>query len=124
VFCGEQQLKGVFDNLIQNAIDAMPNGGTLSIVGMSVERESNLWIEICVKDTGLGIVEADLEKIFELGFTTKSDQGSMGFGLWWTRSQVESLGGQLVVNSMINQGSQFTLILPAHTASSQRGESL
>ncbi|BAZ69464.1 MAG: GAF domain-containing protein [Pelatocladus maniniholoensis HA4357-MV3] len=113
VFGGKQQLLGVFDNLIRNAIDAMPDGGVLSISGKSVERERKLWIELQISDTGLGISKEDREKIFQLGFTTKSNRGRMGFGLWWTQSQIESLDGHLTVNSIVGEGTQFTVILPA-----------
>lgn len=114
VFCGEQQLLGVFHNIIQNAIDAMPNGGTLHITAKSVIRKDDNWVEICFSDTGLGMPEENLEKIFELGFTTKNTQGSMGFGLWWTQSQIESLGGQLTVSSELGGGSQFTVVIPMY----------
>lgn len=114
VLGGEQQLIGVFDNLIQNAIDAMANGGMLSISGKSVEQETQPWIEIIVCDMGLGIARENLTKIFQAGFTTKTERGSLGVGLWWTQRQIESLGGQLLVESTLGQGTKFTVILPAY----------
>jgi signal transduction histidine kinase len=117
VLSGKQQLIGIFDILVQNAIDAIDaisHEGTLSIVGRSIERETDLWIEVCFIDTGCGISEDSLEKIFTLGFTTKSRNGNMGFGLWWARNQVESLGGQLTVKSVLNRGSEFIVVLPGN----------
>jgi GAF domain-containing protein len=114
VLAGEQQLIGIFDNLIQNAIDSMPNGGTLSISGLRGKQEPQCWAKIEITDTGYGISKDNLDKIFQLGFSTKSILGNMGFGLWWTQIQVESLGGHLVVDSNVDSGTKFTIILPAH----------
>ena len=71
VLGGEQQLIGIFYHLIQNAVDAMPNGGTLSINARTVEADEKLWVEVQVCDTGVGITLEKFDEIFQLGFTTK-----------------------------------------------------
>ncbi|MUG91861.1 GAF domain-containing protein [Scytonema sp. UIC 10036] len=111
----EQQLIDIFDNLIQNGIDALNQIGTLSIAGTLVQLDVGIWVEIRVCDTGVGIEAENLEKIFEFGYTTKEAKRGMGFGLWWTKFYVEYfLEGRLNVNSVLGQGSQFTLLLPAY----------
>jgi signal transduction histidine kinase len=111
----EQQLIDVFDNLIQNAIDAMHQGGTLSLTGTLVQLDVGIWVEIRVCDTGVGIAAENLEKIFEFGYTTKDAKRGLGFGLWWTKFYVEQfLEGHLNVDSVPSQGSRFTLLLPAY----------
>ncbi|MEH2246322.1 pentapeptide repeat-containing protein [Nostoc sp.] len=111
VLGGEQQLTGIFYHLIQNAVDAMPNGGTLSINARTVEGDEKLGVEVEVCDTGVGITREKFDEIFQLGFTTKGDQGNTGLGLWLTKGQVESLGGVLKHDSSLGQGSQFTVTL-------------
>jgi GAF domain-containing protein len=110
VLGGKQQLVGIFDNIIQNAKDAMNGSGTLSIRGSRIEGLD--WVEIKVSDTGKGIPAENIQQIFERGFTTRSDRGNMGFGLWWTKIQVENLGGKISVTSELDQGTQFAVILP------------
>ncbi|MEC4815045.1 MAG: GAF domain-containing protein [Scytonema sp. PMC 1069.18] len=111
----EQQLIDIFDNLIQNAVDAIHQNGTVSITGTLVKLEVGIWVEIRVCDTGVGIAAENLEKIFEFGYTTKDAKKGMGFGLWWTKFYVEQfLEGRLNVESVLGQGSQFTLLLPAY----------
>ena len=107
----EIQLVDVFYNLIQNAIDAMPNGGKLSINATTLEHEKQTWIVVQVIDTGVGVALEDQNKIFEINYTTKP--GHDGEGLWLTRIYVERIGGQLSVNSVPNQETKFTVLLPA-----------
>ncbi|WP_298906309.1 GAF domain-containing protein [uncultured Nostoc sp.] len=114
VLGGEQQLTDVFDNLIQNAVDVMPQRGELSIIGISVQRMARFWVEVRVCDTGMGIVAENIEKIFLPGYTTKDEKRGMGFGLWWTKTYVERLGGYLAVESLPGKGSQFIVLLPVH----------
>jgi signal transduction histidine kinase len=111
----EQQLIDVFGNLIQNAVDAMHQGGALSITATQVQLDIGIWVEIRVCDTGVGIAAENLEKIFEFGYTTKDAKRGLGFGLWWTKFYVEHfLEGHLNVDSVPSQGSRFTLLLPAY----------
>jgi signal transduction histidine kinase len=106
VFAEEQQLIGIFENIIQNSIDAMPDGGTISIYGTKTEYAMYNLIEIEIIDNGIGIEEVHLNKICELGFTTKDSQENLGLGLWWTAAQLESLGAKLEIKSIKGKGTE------------------
>jgi len=96
----------VFINLIKNAVDAMPEKGTLEITS----RQTRDNLEIDYADTGMGIPEETLPKIFSPLFTTKA-QG-MGFGLAICKRIIESHGGTITVKTAVNQGTTFTVTLP------------
>lgn len=101
------RLEQVFLNLLQNAIQSMPNGGTLTV---GAKREgSRIRITIC--DTGQGIAPSDLERIFDPFFTTKA-RGS-GLGLAISKKFVEEMKGTIRVISEPAQGSSFQILLPA-----------
>jgi signal transduction histidine kinase len=105
----------VIRNLIQNALDAMPGAGTLSIStsALSDQGPSGGFIQIIVKDTGVGIPADILPRIFELNFTTKRVPGrSKGLGLWWTRNFVRRARGDISVTSTAGQGTSVVLKLP------------
>ncbi|OQW90806.1 MAG: hypothetical protein BWK78_06155 [Thiotrichaceae bacterium IS1] len=107
----EQSMIGVFRELIQNAVHAMPNGGKL-LIGNKVERiNGNVWVVMWVHDTGKGISKEDQEKIFDLGFTKKPD-GS-GFGLWWVKRYLKRLKGNVTVESIEGKGTLFSIYLPS-----------
>jgi PAS domain S-box-containing protein len=96
----------VFINLIKNAVDAMPEGGTLEITS----RQTGGKVEIAFADTGKGIPEEILQKIFMPLFTTKA-QG-MGFGLAICKRIIDSHGGTITVETVVNKGTTFTITLP------------
>jgi signal transduction histidine kinase/GAF domain-containing protein len=111
VYAGRVQLKIIFNNLIHNALDAMSNGGRLTIEG-SLERYSeDSTIIIKLSDTGHGIEDHHIGEIFNYGFTTKDGIGK-GSGLWISKSTIELLGGEIIVASKLNHGSEFTLRFP------------
>ncbi len=106
-------LTGVFWNLFDNARKAMPHGGTLTVaVGPAATPG---WIAVEVSDTGVGIESWRLPTLFEAGESTTADSfaPAHGLGLWWTRSQVESFGGQIAVISEPGAGTRFMLQLRA-----------
>ena len=107
VLADPDQLSPVFDNLILNAVQAMPEGGKLTITSESPEPE---WVTISVTDTGIGIPEEDLEKLFEPLFTTKAK--GIGLGLSVTKALVDGHGGTIEVKSKEGEGSTFTVRLP------------
>lgn len=118
------QIQQVLLNLIINARQAMPEGGTLSIrVGTdSTGRRA----ELSVADTGTGIAPGDLRRIFEPFFTTKtgpdaSGLGGTGLGLPVCREIVEAHQGRLRAESRPGKGSTFTLILPTCAAAAKQG---
>jgi signal transduction histidine kinase len=107
-----ESLKQVYLNLILNALEAMPDGGTLKID--SSERGSA--IEISIADTGKGIPEADLARIGDPFFTTKT-KGS-GLGLFLTRRLVQSAGGQLEIRSEPGSGTTCVIRWPRQKGTS------
>jgi len=96
----------VFINIIRNAVDAMPEGGTLQI--KSIQKNGN--VEISFADTGIGIPEETLSKLFSPLVTTKA-QG-MGFGLAICKRMVDAHQGSITVQSFKGQGSTFTVTIP------------
>ena len=119
------QIQQVLLNLLINARQAMPGGGT---VGLRVGADATGRLaELTVTDTGVGIEPADLRRIFEPFFTTKtgpdsSGQGGTGLGLSVCRDIVEAHRGRLRAESRPGQGSTFTLRLPACPAPTRRRE--
>ncbi len=105
----------VAQNLLQNALDAMPDGGTLT-VSTSMIFHPDLpggYVQLAVTDTGVGISREILPKIFELNFTTKNAKGKgHGLGLWWIRNFVRRAGGEITVMSTVGAGSTFVVRIP------------
>lgn len=96
-------------NLAFNARDAMPDGG---IVRISLSRLGDDRVALRVSDTGAGIAEEYLSRIFEPLFTTKPPGAGAGLGLTITRHIVEEFGGTIEVSSRPGAGSVFTILLP------------
>lgn len=99
-------LKRAFINLIQNAVQAMPNGGNLKI---TANRKEN-YAYICVEDTGEGIPEEAKSRLFTPLFTTKSK--GQGFGLVGVKRLVEVQGGNISFESKLGKGTIFTVQMP------------
>ncbi len=99
----------VVTNILSNAIDAMPNGGTLSI---STSMD-DMFVRVHFSDTGTGIPEDIREKIFEPFFTTKSIDKGTGLGLAISKEIVHKYGGQISIDSTPGKGSAFTILIPA-----------
>jgi PAS domain S-box-containing protein len=93
-------------NLVQNALDAMPEGGTLTLIGQGTATQVQL--QVC--DTGSGIAAERLRQIFEPLYTTKP--GGTGLGLYIVQEIVASHAGHLTVDSKEGQGTTFTIALP------------
>lgn len=104
----QEPLKHIMTNLISNAIDAMPDGGDLTI--RCYAQEDNLHIEC--SDTGCGIVKEDADHIFNPFFTTKKPGKGVGLGLYITFNEVQKCGGTIQVQSEPGLGTTFYLILP------------
>jgi len=98
--------KRVLTNLVINAVQAMPNGGLLSITAS--RKDSDFLLS--VSDTGVGIPEENLEKIFRPLFTTKAK--GQGFGLAVCKRIVEAHGGHILVESTVGKGSSFIIKIP------------
>ena len=106
IWVDTSKMQRVFTNLLKNAIDAMPNGGSLEISS----RHSEETVEFSFVDTGIGMSEEVIKKIFIPLFTTKA-QG-MGFGLSICKRVVEAHHGKIEVESTLNKGTKFTITLP------------
>jgi signal transduction histidine kinase len=96
----------VLVNLVHNAIDAMPQGGTLTLQG----RRQAATVALAVQDTGSGIPPEHLPQIFEPLHTTKP--GGTGLGLYIVHEVVAAHGGQVAVQSTVGAGTTFTITLP------------
>jgi len=105
----KDQLRQVFLNMISNAMDAMADGGTLKI---TTEYDIHK-VRIIISDTGIGIKEEHLEKIFDSFFTTKTDSvKGVGLGLSVCYGFVKDHGGDIRVESRVGEGTTFTICLP------------
>ena len=100
------QINLVLDNLIRNALQAMPNGGKLKV---TTEAPDDKWVVVSVADTGSGISEADQRRLFDPLFTKKS--GGIGLGLALVRSLTEGHGGHVELESEVGKGSVFSIHL-------------
>jgi signal transduction histidine kinase len=110
----KEYLGRVFLNLLSNAIEAMPRGGTLSI---DTERAVGHFL-IKIRDDGIGIPEKNLIRIFDPFFSTK--KGGTGLGLSTCQNIVTSHGGLIEVESVWRKGSAFTVSLPLESKPSDR----
>lgn len=109
----EEQLSQVIHNLVLNAVQAMPEGGALTIRADNVSSSASgkRFVKISVMDTGTGIAEQDLPKIFDPYFSTK-EQGK-GLGLASCHSIIRRHGGKIRAISTLGTGSIFQISLPA-----------
>jgi PAS domain S-box-containing protein len=118
------QLEQVIVNLALNAHDAMPNGGALTIETASASLSEQLaasdgslepgrYVTLSVRDTGIGMDAETRAKIFEPFYTTKDADHGTGLGLSTVHAIVEEAGGRIFVESELNEGTTFTIYLPA-----------
>ena len=106
IYVDPEQIEQVFINLFTNALDAMPEGGRLSV---KAELE-NAVVKIRISDTGRGMSRPTLEKIFEPFFTTK-DKGT-GLGLAIVFNIIQKHNGQITIDSEEGKGTTFIITLP------------
>ncbi len=104
------QIQQCLINLIFNAVDAMPEGGTLTIG--CVHNQSKGIVEIKVEDTGSGISEEDLPHIFEPFYSTKREGNGLGLGLATVFGIIDRHKGTITVDSKLGKGTVFTITLP------------
>ncbi|NOQ96329.1 MAG: PAS domain S-box protein, partial [Desulfobacterales bacterium] len=110
VYASRNQLRQVFLNMINNARDAMPDGGTLTV--KTLAKGDNIYIEIT--DTGIGIREENIDKIFDAFFTTKDGVKDVGLGLSVCFGFIKEHGGDIRVSSKWGSGTTFTITLPIY----------
>jgi two-component system, cell cycle sensor histidine kinase and response regulator CckA len=118
----ENQMEQVFVNLLLNASNAMEQGGIITITTEKIMVDADAaevktikpghYVRVAVKDTGKGISEDDIEKVFDPFFTTNSLGGSTGLGLAMVYGIIENHHGFISVESMVCEGTCFTILLP------------
>jgi signal transduction histidine kinase len=111
VLADEQALGRAFENLYRNAIDAMPDGGTLAIRATRDGEQSDC-LRIEVSDTGVGISSENLERIFDPFFTTKEVGKGTGLGLSIAHGIIKEHGGSITVDSIPGQKTTFRIMMP------------
>jgi len=116
ILADEAKVKRVLTNLIQNAIEAMPEGGKLSISSMNTQRD----VSISIRDTGFGIPKEMVAKLWTPLSTTKAK--GVGLGLPICKRIIEAHGGSISVESTVGKGTTFTLNLPIQNVQSGGGE--
>jgi PAS domain S-box-containing protein len=118
------QLHQVLMNLCVNARDAMPEGGQLCITAenriltdldtrLHLDAKAGAYVVVTVTDTGMGMLPEQIDRIFEPFFTTKAAGKGTGLGLSTSFKIVKNHGGFITVASQVNQGTQFSVYLPA-----------
>ena len=108
------EIMQVISNLITNAIYAMPSGGTLSIAVKHLSPDNGNGVVLSVEDTGIGIAQEHLPRIFDAFYTTRSNIGT-GIGLFVARQFIESHGGRIEVQSRTgprSHGTKMSIYLP------------
>ncbi len=122
-------LQRVVLNLLNNARQAMPNGGALTVRlstgslcgGLFKQHASGCThAELHVRDTGIGMNDEVLERIFDLHFTTRRTQGGRGLGMSVVRRLLVACEGTIQLRSHVGQGTTVSVVLPLHTATSRR----
>ncbi len=112
ILADRQRLVQVLLNLIRNAITYTPQGG---IVSITVERADADYLALVVADTGIGIPNDDLERVFERFYRTDTSRartsGGFGLGLAIVRDLVNAMGGSITVESKVGEGSCFRVLL-------------
>ncbi len=119
------QIAQVISNIVINAREAMPGGGTVAIQACNVVLDEDevpglvagTYVRIDIGDTGIGIPESDLHKVFDPYFSTK--QRGSGLGLATAHTVVQKHGGCILVRSVLGQGTTLTIYLPAYPSKEQ-----
>ena len=111
VLCNRNELQQVLINLMVNAIQAMPDGGVLTLAAEDWdEADMPVGLRLMVSDSGQGISEADRQRLFQPFFTAHKPDGT-GLGLWVSQSLVERYGGRISVDSRPGRGTRFAVWL-------------
>jgi len=116
VYGSSVQISQIILNLVINAIDAMPDGGILTLKTIPPSPEEPTFVRLQVTDTGCGIPPENLERIFEAFFTTKAEKSGTGLGLSVTKQIIDNHGGKISVESTVGKGTTFTILLPTDAA--------
>ena len=113
VECIPDQIKQVFINIINNAVEAMPDGGELRV---DIKNDADAGtVGVSFEDNGVGIASDDLPRVFEMFYTRKTMVKGVGLGLSVSYGIVKRHGGTIDVKSEVGKGSVFTVTLPVKT---------
>jgi signal transduction histidine kinase len=110
VLIQKTQIQEVLMNIVNNAVDVMTSGGSLTATTRHVQQADGDIIEVTISDTGSGMTKEKQERIFELFYGEK--EGGMGFGLWWSRAFLRYIKGDVQVLSERGRGSTFIVTIP------------
>jgi two-component system NtrC family sensor kinase len=113
ILCDREQIQQAFLAILDNAVEAMPHGGTLTIVTNVNLRKKRVQIQI--QDTGSGISPADLPHVFEPFYTTKREGKGVGLGLSVCYGIIERHDGTIEATSVVGEGTNFIIQLPLHS---------
>lgn len=113
------KIKQVFTNVVLNALEAMSDGGTLAISSRNWVNQEGRWAQIVFEDTGCGIPEDVMPKIFDPFFSTKPTKGT-GLGLSVSYGIVEQHDGRIDVRSQVGKGTTVTVVFPISESDRQR----
>jgi len=123
VMLDANQIKQVLVNLLNNAVQAMSDGGHLTVTTQltmrNVDGISRQMAAICIGDSGVGIPAENMERVFDPFFTTKEVGQGTGLGLSVSYGIVEQHNGRIEIESVVEEGSTFTVLLPADSANQQ-----
>jgi signal transduction histidine kinase len=111
--CDQEKMKIAFAKLVENAFDAMPNGGTLTVESVKVEEG----VAVSFSDTGVGVPSEIMTKLWSPFFTTKAK--GMGLGLAICKRIIEVHGGTISVESSVGKGATFTITIPTDLRTKQ-----
>jgi signal transduction histidine kinase len=120
------QLTDVFENLIRNSIEAMQDSPEkkihIDLAESAPETNSADCLEVTVTDTGPGIPPAIKSQLFQFGTTTKQTGRGGGYGLWWVRTWLRRLGGDIHHDETYGGGARFLITLPLVSQNGQAEE--
>jgi two-component system cell cycle sensor histidine kinase/response regulator CckA len=115
ITANSDELRQVFLNLLTNARDAMPDGGTITISTRRIQKGGNLFVSIRFMDSGCGIPKENLESAFDPFFTTKKEGRGTGLGLSTSFETIERYGGTMSIDSKEGEGATVIIDLPVNT---------
>lgn len=132
VYVDPTRLQQLFMNLAVNARDAMPSGGTICLELFRFQQHSSSssdippgdWVQVTIKDNGIGIAPDVLPHIFEPFYTTKAPGQGTGLGLAQAYGIIVQHEGHITVESQVGHGTTFTIYLPALTSSTEESATL
>jgi signal transduction histidine kinase len=110
VWARPNELAVAISNILQNSIQALSEGGTITLTAGAMQKDVKKFVRITVADNGPGIPPEILKDLFQQKISKKP--GGLGIGLWLTKIIIETFGGEIYVQSTSNQGTEVQILLP------------